>query len=147
MRFMRNMITVQSKRRNIKVWCLVQEYFVNCKFDLWAENNTTNDGMGWWKETHFNASDVDGDGLLNLTEFNEYGFCSYQSFFKKIFILTSPIDSLHVPPASYIQQTVPIQRLYIGCVKKRSGATRYRFIFFPANCNPSSCFIINLFVW
>ncbi|OAY72377.1 hypothetical protein ACMD2_26125, partial [Ananas comosus] len=84
------------------------------------ENNTTNDGMGWWKETHFNASDVDGDGLLNLTEFNEYGFCSYQSFFKKIFILTSPIDSLHVPPASYIQQTVPIQRLYIGCVKKRS---------------------------
>uniref|UniRef100_A0A6V7QQL6 EF-hand domain-containing protein n=1 Tax=Ananas comosus var. bracteatus TaxID=296719 RepID=A0A6V7QQL6_ANACO len=36
------------------------------------ENNTTNDGMGWWKEAHFNASDVDGDGLLNLTEFNDF---------------------------------------------------------------------------
>lgn len=28
--------------------------------------------MGWWKEEHFNASDADGDGLLNITEFNEY---------------------------------------------------------------------------
>ena len=27
--------------------------------------------MGWWKEEHFNASDADGDGLLNITEFNE----------------------------------------------------------------------------
>jgi hypothetical protein len=27
--------------------------------------------MGWWKEEHFNASDADGDGVLNLTEFNE----------------------------------------------------------------------------
>ncbi|GAB2295036.1 hypothetical protein Dimus_029222 [Dionaea muscipula] len=28
--------------------------------------------MGWWKEEHFNASDMDGDGLLNLTEFNDF---------------------------------------------------------------------------
>lgn len=27
--------------------------------------------MGWWKEEHFNASDANGDGLLNITEFNE----------------------------------------------------------------------------
>ncbi|KAL5721328.1 hypothetical protein ACHQM5_004986 [Ranunculus cassubicifolius] len=28
--------------------------------------------MGWWKEEHFNASDADGDGLLNKTEFNDF---------------------------------------------------------------------------
>ncbi|KAL5073271.1 hypothetical protein RYX36_012255, partial [Vicia faba] len=28
--------------------------------------------MGWWKEEHFNASDADGDGVLNLTEFNDF---------------------------------------------------------------------------
>ncbi|XP_010924990.3 LOW QUALITY PROTEIN: uncharacterized protein [Elaeis guineensis] len=28
--------------------------------------------VGWWKEDHFNASDVDGNGLLNLTEFNDF---------------------------------------------------------------------------
>ncbi|XP_075496125.1 uncharacterized protein LOC142533292 [Primulina tabacum] len=28
--------------------------------------------MGWWKEDHFNASDADGDGLLNITEFNDF---------------------------------------------------------------------------
>ncbi|XP_052203900.1 uncharacterized protein LOC127809188 [Diospyros lotus] len=28
--------------------------------------------MGWWKEEHFNASDADGDGLLNITEFNDF---------------------------------------------------------------------------
>ncbi|MED6112748.1 hypothetical protein PIB30_064431 [Stylosanthes scabra] len=28
--------------------------------------------MGWWREEHFNASDADGDGLLNLTEFNDF---------------------------------------------------------------------------
>jgi hypothetical protein len=27
--------------------------------------------MSWWKEEHFNASDVDTNGLLNLAEFNE----------------------------------------------------------------------------
>lgn len=27
---------------------------------------------GWWREEHFNASDVDGDGLLNKTEFNDF---------------------------------------------------------------------------
>lgn len=28
--------------------------------------------MGWWKEEHFNASDANGDGLLNITEFNDF---------------------------------------------------------------------------
>ncbi|EPS67553.1 hypothetical protein M569_07223 [Genlisea aurea] len=28
--------------------------------------------MGWWKHDHFNASDADGDGLLNITEFNDF---------------------------------------------------------------------------
>ncbi|KAL6604614.1 hypothetical protein ACP70R_043041 [Stipagrostis hirtigluma subsp. patula] len=36
------------------------------------EHNSTNDGVGWWKEEHFNASDMDGDGFLNLTEFNDF---------------------------------------------------------------------------
>ncbi|CAL9765326.1 unnamed protein product [Musa acuminata subsp. burmannicoides] len=30
------------------------------------------DETGWWKEDHFNASDTDGNGLLNLTEFNDF---------------------------------------------------------------------------
>ncbi|KAK1438041.1 hypothetical protein QVD17_03842 [Tagetes erecta] len=28
--------------------------------------------MGWWKDEHFNASDSDGDGYLNITEFNDF---------------------------------------------------------------------------
>lgn len=36
------------------------------------DNNSTSDGMGWWKEGHFNAADMDGDGFLNLTEFNDF---------------------------------------------------------------------------
>lgn len=35
------------------------------------DNSSFGYDMGWWKLEHFNASDVDGDGLLNLTEFNE----------------------------------------------------------------------------
>lgn len=35
------------------------------------DNNTFGYDMGWWKEDHFNASDADGDGQLNITEFNE----------------------------------------------------------------------------
>ncbi|XP_078168001.1 uncharacterized protein LOC144562658 [Carex rostrata] len=31
-----------------------------------------NGKTGFWGEEHFNASDIDGDGLLNLTEFNEF---------------------------------------------------------------------------
>ncbi|XVE92967.1 hypothetical protein REPUB_Repub01dG0149300 [Reevesia pubescens] len=40
----------------------------------WVKNDNTSFGydMGWWKEEHFNASDADGDGLLNLTEFNDF---------------------------------------------------------------------------
>ncbi|PRQ41450.1 putative EF-hand domain pair protein [Rosa chinensis] len=37
-----------------------------------ADNNSFGYDMGWWKEEHFNASDADGDGLLNLTEFNDF---------------------------------------------------------------------------
>ncbi|KAG6501891.1 calumenin-like [Zingiber officinale] len=42
---------------------------------IWARrlhNDNSSDKMGWWQEEHFNASDVDYDGLLNLTEFNDF---------------------------------------------------------------------------
>jgi len=39
---------------------------------IWSLDNTSfGYDMGWWKEEHFKASDADGDGFLNLTEFNE----------------------------------------------------------------------------
>ncbi|KAJ4749866.1 Calcium-binding EF hand family protein [Rhynchospora pubera] len=37
----------------------------------WA-SSLHDDKSGFWGEEHFNASDVDGNGLLNLTEFNEF---------------------------------------------------------------------------
>ncbi|KAJ8428138.1 hypothetical protein Cgig2_011511 [Carnegiea gigantea] len=37
-----------------------------------SDNNTFGYDMGWWKEEHFNASDMNGDGLLNITEFNDF---------------------------------------------------------------------------
>ncbi|KAL2518610.1 Calcium-binding EF hand family protein [Abeliophyllum distichum] len=37
-----------------------------------SDNNSFGYDMGWWKEEHFNASDMDGDGLLNITEFNDF---------------------------------------------------------------------------
>ncbi|KAF7810564.1 Calcium-binding EF-hand [Senna tora] len=37
-----------------------------------ADNDSLHYDIGWWKENHFNASDADGDGLLNLTEFNDF---------------------------------------------------------------------------
>ncbi|CAO2814017.1 unnamed protein product [Amaranthus hypochondriacus] len=37
-----------------------------------ADNSTFGYEMGWWREEHFNASDVDGDGLLNITEFKDF---------------------------------------------------------------------------
>ncbi|KAL1806850.1 hypothetical protein ACET3Z_029918 [Daucus carota] len=37
-----------------------------------SDNDSFGYNMGWWKEEHFNASDGDGDGLLNLTEFNNF---------------------------------------------------------------------------
>ncbi|XP_015886803.2 uncharacterized protein LOC107421954 isoform X1 [Ziziphus jujuba] len=37
-----------------------------------ADNNSFGYDMGWWKEEHFNASDANGDGLLNITEFNDF---------------------------------------------------------------------------
>ncbi|CAH9096778.1 unnamed protein product [Cuscuta epithymum] len=41
----------------------------------WVQKSESKSGgydMSWWKEEHFNASDMDGDGLLNLTEFNDF---------------------------------------------------------------------------
>ncbi|CAA0814789.1 Calcium-binding EF hand family protein [Striga hermonthica] len=41
----------------------------------WAKNSDSESfgyDMGWWKEEHFNASDADGDGFLNITEFNDF---------------------------------------------------------------------------
>ncbi|KAL4569980.1 hypothetical protein LXL04_025629 [Taraxacum kok-saghyz] len=37
-----------------------------------SDNNSFGYDMGWWKEEHFNASDADGDGFLNITEFNDF---------------------------------------------------------------------------
>ncbi|CAL5210219.1 unnamed protein product [Lathyrus oleraceus] len=37
-----------------------------------ADKDSFGYDMGWWKEEHFNASDADGDGVLNLTEFNDF---------------------------------------------------------------------------
>ncbi|KAB1212452.1 Reticulocalbin-2 [Morella rubra] len=37
-----------------------------------ADNSSYGYDMGWWKEEHFNASDADGDGLLNIKEFNDF---------------------------------------------------------------------------
>ncbi|GAV62343.1 EF_hand_3 domain-containing protein/EF_hand_5 domain-containing protein/EF_hand_6 domain-containing protein [Cephalotus follicularis] len=37
-----------------------------------SDNGSFGYDMGWWKEEHFNASDADGDGLLNITEFNDF---------------------------------------------------------------------------
>lgn len=37
-----------------------------------SDNTSFGYDMGWWKEEHFNASDADGDGLLNITEFNDF---------------------------------------------------------------------------
>ncbi|KAG5619622.1 hypothetical protein H5410_004840, partial [Solanum commersonii] len=37
-----------------------------------SDNTSFGYDMGWWKEDHFNASDIDGDGLLNITEFNDF---------------------------------------------------------------------------
>lgn len=36
-----------------------------------TDNSSHGYDMGWWREEHFNASDADGDGFLNITEFNE----------------------------------------------------------------------------
>ncbi|XP_020596408.1 calumenin isoform X2 [Phalaenopsis equestris] len=40
----------------------------------WSRNDNISFGydMGWWKEDHFNASDMDGDSLLNKIEFNDF---------------------------------------------------------------------------
>ncbi|XP_057774039.1 uncharacterized protein LOC130993236 isoform X2 [Salvia miltiorrhiza] len=37
-----------------------------------ADNTAFGYDFGWWKEDHFNASDADGDGHLNITEFNDF---------------------------------------------------------------------------
>ncbi|KAK4261892.1 hypothetical protein QN277_004828 [Acacia crassicarpa] len=37
-----------------------------------ADNDSSDYDIGWWREKHFNASDADGNGLLNLTEYNDF---------------------------------------------------------------------------
>ena len=56
---------------------------------LCPDHNSTNDGVGWWKEEHFSAADMDGDGFLNLTEFNEYNFFSDHAFSKPLIFLSN----------------------------------------------------------
>ncbi|KAH9618705.1 hypothetical protein KSS87_006402 [Heliosperma pusillum] len=46
------------------------------EFDVHDKNKDDNRSfgydLGWWKVEHFNASDIDEDGLLNITEFNDF---------------------------------------------------------------------------
>lgn len=37
-----------------------------------SDDNSSIHNIGWWSGEHFNASDGDGDGLLNQTEFNDF---------------------------------------------------------------------------
>uniref|UniRef100_A0A2P2JVY8 EF-hand domain-containing protein n=1 Tax=Rhizophora mucronata TaxID=61149 RepID=A0A2P2JVY8_RHIMU len=49
--------------------------FIEYEPPNWVRNSDKNSSgldMGWWKQEHFNASDADGDGLLNMTEFNDF---------------------------------------------------------------------------
>ncbi|KGN51567.1 calumenin-B [Cucumis sativus] len=39
---------------------------------LSAGNGSFGYDIGWWNEEHFNASDADGDGVLDLNEFNDF---------------------------------------------------------------------------
>ena len=34
-------------------------------------NSSSGYDIGWWNEEHFNASDADGNGALDMSEFNE----------------------------------------------------------------------------
>ncbi|KAK2979125.1 hypothetical protein RJ640_021759 [Escallonia rubra] len=63
-----------------------------------SDNSSFGYDMGWWKEEHFNASDADGDGLLNITEFNEErdtdkdGKVNFKEFFHGLFDLVRNYD-------------------------------------------------------
>lgn len=63
---------------------------LSTKSSTCPDHNSTNDGVGWWKEEHFNASDMDDDGFLNLTEFNEYYFLSDHCSLNFSFFLVLP---------------------------------------------------------
>ncbi|XP_038892509.1 calumenin-B-like [Benincasa hispida] len=39
---------------------------------LAAGNDSFGYDIGWWNEEHFNASDADGDGVLDINEFNDF---------------------------------------------------------------------------
>lgn len=65
---------------NINVLFPVVEHercMINLLIPIFLDYNLTDEKVGWWKEEHFNASDMDGNGCLNLTEFNEYVFCFF----------------------------------------------------------------------
>lgn len=53
------------------MWVCLIANFVVLILNL-SDNSSFGYDMGWWKEDHFNAADADGDGLLNITEFNEW---------------------------------------------------------------------------
>ncbi|KVH95798.1 Calcium-binding EF-hand [Cynara cardunculus var. scolymus] len=63
-----------------------------------SDNNSFGYDMGWWKEEHFNASDADEDGFLNITEFNEErdtdkdGKVNFKEFFHGLFDLVRNYD-------------------------------------------------------
>ncbi|XVF44592.1 hypothetical protein PTKIN_Ptkin02bG0136900 [Pterospermum kingtungense] len=66
----------------------------------WVKNDNNSFGynMGWSKEDHFNASDADGDGLLNITKFNEERDTgkdrkiNFNEFFRGLFDLVRNYD-------------------------------------------------------
>ncbi|PKA57262.1 Calmodulin-like protein 8 [Apostasia shenzhenica] len=116
----------------------------------WSRNdNSTAFGydFGWWKEDHFNASDIDGDGLLNKTEFNDFlhpsdssnprlikwlcheeirerdkdkdGMLSFQEFFNGLFDSLSSFDGVY--NRSDTSDGAPAKQLFNDLDKDNNG--------------------------
>ncbi|KAJ6822982.1 developmentally-regulated G-protein 2 [Iris pallida] len=111
------------------------------------DNTSSSYNMGWWKEDHFNASDVDGNGLLNLTEFNDFlhpadstnpkliqwlckeeirerdqdkdGKLDFQEFFRGLFDSIRNYDEVH--NESDTSETAPAKKLFQDLDKDNDG--------------------------
>ena len=107
----------------VSIWVCLGYWFL---FHL-PDNNSFGYDMGWWKEEHFNASDADGDGLLNITEFNEWASTFLAKFLlseKNIFIffqlqLMLFLNFSLVPLLVFCTQLIPkIQSYFSGCPRR-----------------------------